>query len=210
MLLSLGFSALSPPACVPTLLRAARSSREGSLQWIWCRHLRHKRRHCLGSVCSRAQPWGASSCLPRAARTRSPRCQARAREAGSMPGLRSQPPSRKHGRDKREASATSHRPHRGIPRGRVRAAPHPERGSPAGAPGQESPLVFTGRQPLLAATPAEIFPGVAGRTAVASLGSGSLNGLPLAPAARSGSQQHHYSDRHTERRRHHGAGTQDR
>lgn len=86
----------------------------------------------------------------------------------------------------------------GTLRGRVRAACSPERGSAAGASGQETALPAV--QPPLAIAPAEIS-GVEGKRAAAGPGSGSLNGLPLAPAAQNGSRQEYYSDHHAERRR---------
>lgn len=82
----------------------------------------------------------------------------------------------------------------GNPRGRAWAASRPERPLPQlRSPPEPLP-------PAPAAAPAEMFGTAEQRAAAAGPGSGSLSGLPLPPAAGSGSQRGHYSARHAQRR----------
>lgn len=172
-------SALSPPARVPMLCRAARSSGAG-----WCRHLRQGPLPLPLPVPSSTQPGAARSHPPRQARTR-------AREAGSMPtdARRRQPGS----------TGTFQRSppfYRGNPGGSQGSLPPCARlcGRCSGSGASISP-----HRPPLATAAAEIS-AAEGQQAAAGPGSGSSAGLPLPPTARSGTQRDHYSDRRAERR----------
>lgn len=185
-----GFAAFSPPAWVPIPRRAALSSSGG-----WCRRPRQEQEQEQAPVPVPvpriAHPRVASSQRPR---------QRRPREArGSIPGTAPPPHRGTAGAgppDGDSVPLATALP--GNPRGSARAASGPQR---------PLPQLRSPPEPLPPAAAACPRPGgnVWGGGA-AGPGSGSLSGLPLPPAAGSGSQRGHYSARRAQRRHRQGHG----